>query len=68
VDQGIGEKVSLKPNSGEFTAIPYGESRDAIRRFTGDDIEKTRHPSRDPEYLLEIEETVTHFDVLLDHH
>jgi heme-degrading monooxygenase HmoA len=50
----------------EFIVISYWESRDAIRKFAGDDIEKTRVMPRDREYLLEIETTVRHFDVLLD--
>lgn len=51
----------------EFVVISYWESRDAIRKFAGDDIEKTHFLPRDREYLLELEPTVRHFDVLLDH-
>lgn len=50
----------------EFTVISYWESRDAIRKFAGDDIEKARSMPRDREYLLEVEPNVRHFDVLLD--
>lgn len=50
----------------EFTVISYWESLDAIRRYAGDDIEKTRHLPRDPEYLLELEPTVKHHQVVLD--
>ena len=50
----------------EFTTISYWESRDAIKAYAGRDIAKTHHLPRDPEYLLELEPTVTHFDVLVD--
>ncbi|WP_258000110.1 antibiotic biosynthesis monooxygenase family protein [Fischerella thermalis] len=53
-------------NITEFTVISYWESLDAIRKFAGNDIEKTRHLPRDKEYLLELEPNVKHFQVLLD--
>ncbi|MBH8562801.1 antibiotic biosynthesis monooxygenase [Nostoc sp. CENA67] len=50
----------------EFTVISYWESRDAIRAFAGNDIEKVRFLPKDHEYLIEPETKVKHFDVLLD--
>jgi heme-degrading monooxygenase HmoA len=50
----------------EFTVISYWESREAIKAFAGDDIEKTHFLAKDPEYLLELEPKVKHFDVLYD--
>ncbi|RCJ32909.1 hypothetical protein A6770_18470 [Nostoc minutum NIES-26] len=50
----------------EFTVISYWESRDAIRAFAGNDIEKVRPLPKDNEYLIEPETKVKHFDVLLD--
>ncbi|MFN6570265.1 antibiotic biosynthesis monooxygenase family protein [Dendronalium sp. ChiSLP03b] len=50
----------------EFTVISYWESRDAIRAFAGNDIEKVRSLPKDNEYLIEPETKVKHFDVLLD--
>ena len=50
----------------EFTVISYWESQDAIRKFAGDDIEKTHFLPKDPQYLLELEPKVKHFEVLLD--
>ncbi|BAY25285.1 hypothetical protein NIES2100_50910 [Calothrix sp. NIES-2100] len=49
----------------EFTVISYWESRDAIREFAGNDIEKVRPLPRDNEYLINPETTVKHFDVML---
>jgi heme-degrading monooxygenase HmoA len=50
----------------DFTVISYWESLDAIRKFAGNDIEKTHSLPKDPEYLLEIEPKVKHYEVLLD--
>ncbi|SRR5579883_805043 len=50
----------------EFTVISYWKSLDAIRKFAGTDIEKTHNLPRDPEFLLELEPRVKHFEVLLD--
>jgi heme-degrading monooxygenase HmoA len=50
----------------EFTVISYWESRDAIKKFAGDDIEKTHFLTKDPQYLLELEPRVNHFEVVYD--
>ena len=50
----------------EFTVISYWESREAIKKFAGDDIEKTHFLPKDPQYLLELEPKVKHFEVLYD--
>ena len=50
----------------EFTTISYWNSRDEIRAYAGDDIEKTHHLPKDPEYLLELPPHVKHFDILVD--
>ncbi|WP_394843933.1 antibiotic biosynthesis monooxygenase [Pendulispora brunnea] len=49
----------------EFFVISYWESRDAIKKFAGADIEKTHNLPRDPEFLLELEPQVRHFDVIV---
>ena len=49
----------------EFTVISYWPSLDAIRAYAGADIEKTHNLPRDPEFLLELEPHVRHFDVVL---
>jgi len=50
----------------EFTVISYWDSRESIKKFAGEDIEKTHFLPKDPEYLLELEPKVKHFDVLYD--
>ena len=50
----------------EFMTISYWGSRDEIRAYAGPDIEKPHHLPRDAEYLLELPQSVKHFDVLVD--
>ena len=63
----LGVQVLRRIRNGvaEFTTISYWSSRDEIRAYAGDDIEKTHHLPRDPEYLLELPPFVKHYDVLL---
>ena len=53
-------------NTTEFTVISYWESRDAIRKFAGNNIEKVHPLPKDNEYLMKPETTVKHFDIMLD--
>lgn len=48
-----------------FLLVSLWESYDAIRRFAGDDIEKAVYYPEDPSFLLELEPTVTHYEVLV---
>ena len=77
-DSGIKKMEALPGNLGcqifrrtengatEFTVISYWESRDSIKQWAGADIEKTRYLDKDKEYLLELEPTVKHFEVVLN--
>ena len=47
-----------------FLLTSYWESHDAIRAFAGDDIARARYYPADAEFLLELEPTVTHYEVL----
>ena len=47
----------------EFVTISYWPSRETIKAYAGDDIEKPHHLAKDPEYLLEMPERVLHYDV-----
>jgi heme-degrading monooxygenase HmoA len=47
----------------EFTVISYWESREAIKAYAGQDIEKPHHLPRDRELLLELPTRVLHYDV-----
>jgi len=47
-----------------FLLISWWESAEVIRAFAGEDVERARYYPEDAEYLLELEPTVTHYDVL----
>ena len=49
-----------------FLFVSFWESEDAIRQFAGVDLEKARYYPEDEQYLLELEPTVQHYDVLVD--
>ena len=48
----------------EFVMISLWESFDAIRHFAGADVEKAVYYPEDADYLMELEPTVTHYEVL----
>lgn len=52
-------------DSADFLVISYWPSRDSVREWAGNDIEKTRYLDRDKEYLVELEPLVKHYDVLV---
>jgi heme-degrading monooxygenase HmoA len=61
----LGVQVMRRDEAGavEFTVISYWESREAIKAYAGQDIEKPRHLPKDREMLLELPTRVLHYDV-----
>jgi len=61
----LGVQVLRRTEQGitEFTTISYWESREAIHRFAGDDIEKPNHLPKDLEYLIELPQQVLHYEL-----
>ena len=47
-----------------FLLTSFWESSEAILRFAGPDIEKARYYPDDEKYLMELEPTVTHYEVI----
>jgi len=47
-----------------FVLISFWDSREAIGAFAGKDLDKARYYPEDPEFLLEMEPSVIHYDVL----
>jgi heme-degrading monooxygenase HmoA len=47
-----------------FLLTTLWDSLESIRAFAGDDIGRARYYPEDTDYLLELEPTVTHFQVL----
>lgn len=47
-----------------FLLLTLWESWDAIRDFAGDEVDRARYYPEDEAFLLELEPTVTHYEVL----
>ena len=47
-----------------FTMISLWDSVEAIRAFAGDDEERARYYPEDADYLIKLEPTVRHYEVL----
>jgi heme-degrading monooxygenase HmoA len=48
----------------EYVVISYWVSREAIKAYAGQDIEKPHHLPKDRELLLELPTRVLHYDVI----
>ncbi len=57
----------LRRNEGAFTdfvVISYWPSRDAVRQWAGENIELARYSDKDREFLVDLEPTVKHYDII----
>ena len=75
VDVGLADYRSTEGNRGAWCLhrrdgdivhvemFTFWEDEDAIRRFACDDLTKAKYYDFDPDYLLELEPEVTHFQV-----
>ena len=63
----LGVHVLRRIQGGEahFLLISLWQSRQDIRAFAGDDIERARYYPEDAAFLLELEPHVTHYEVLV---
>ena len=61
----LGVEVMRRNEAGavEYVVISYWVSREAIKAYAGQDIEKPRHLPKDRELLLELPTRVLHYDV-----
>jgi heme-degrading monooxygenase HmoA len=48
----------------EFLTLSFWDSRDAIRGFAGDDIERAVYYPEDDRFLVEREDVVRHYDIV----
>ena len=65
VSGSVGVEVMRRNEAGavEFVVISYWVSREAIKAYAGEDIEKPHHLPKDREFLLELPTRVSHYDV-----
>jgi heme-degrading monooxygenase HmoA len=64
-NRGVYVLRKIEGDQAHFLLISLWESREAIAQFAGDDIEQARYYPEDPEYLLELEPGVEHYEVML---
>jgi heme-degrading monooxygenase HmoA len=55
----------IEGNKVHFLLLTLWESKDAIKRFAGSNIEKAKYYPKDEQFLLELEPMVTHYDVVV---
>jgi heme-degrading monooxygenase HmoA len=63
-NQGVWVLRRIKGGEAEFLLISLWDSREAIARFAGDDIEKAVYYPEDDDFLLEKEPNVAHYEVI----
>ena len=54
----------IEKNVAHFLLLTLWESEEAIKRFAGPDMEVAKYYPEDKDFLLELEPTVTHFEVM----
>lgn len=52
----------IEGDQAHFLLLTFWDSVESIKRFAGEDYEKARYYPEDEGYLLEFEETVTHYE------
>jgi len=64
----LGVMVFRRPEEGivHFLLTSFWESYEAIAKFAGPDIERARYYPEDERYLIELEPTVAHYEVVVD--
>ena len=62
-NQGVQVLRRTSEGKTEFLLLSRWESYEAIRAFTGNDLERAVYYPKDHEFLLELEPTVTHYEV-----
>jgi len=62
-NQGVQVLRRTSEDKTEFLLLSLWESYEAIRAFAGNDLERAVYYPKDHEFLLELEPTVTHYEV-----
>jgi heme-degrading monooxygenase HmoA len=64
-NQGVYVLRRLVGDQAHFQLLTLCESDDAIKRFSGSEMNKAKYYPEDEQFLLELEPNVTHYEVLL---
>ena len=63
-NEGVQMWRRVEGDRAEFVVVSWWESREAIAAFAGEDIERAVFYPEDERFLVEREETVTHYDIV----
>jgi heme-degrading monooxygenase HmoA len=63
-NRGVYVLRQVKEAEAGFLILSLWDSLDAVRSFAGDDVERARYYPEDARFLLAMEPTVAHYDVL----
>ena len=55
----------IEGEQAHFLTLTFWDSVEAIQKFAGEDYEKARYYPEDADYLLEFEEKVAHYEVMV---
>ena len=64
-NRGVWVLRRLQDDQAEFTLISLWESWESIRRFAGEEIERAVYYPEDQRYLLALDPSVVHYEVLV---
>ena len=62
-NRGVTVMRRIEGDLAHFLLLTLWDSADAIHQFAGEDMDKAKYYDFDPDYLLELEPTVTHYEV-----
>ena len=65
-NRGVTVLRRIEGDRAHFLIVTQWDSMDAIRRFAGSEVDKAKYYPEDEQFLLEFEEKVVHYTVLLD--
>jgi heme-degrading monooxygenase HmoA len=64
-NQGVLVLRKVQDAKAHFLLFSFWETTDAIRKFAGDEVGKARYYPEDKDFLLELEPTVEHYEILV---
>jgi heme-degrading monooxygenase HmoA len=69
IEKALGVQTLREDRAGEseFVTISYWESEEAMSRFVGDDPRRVHHLQRDPEFLIELPESIQVLQIRRSH-
>ena len=63
-NEGVYVLRAIEDDVAHYLLLSLWNSVDSISAFAGDDIERARYYPKDSDYLLELEPTVSHYEVI----